>query len=124
MTPTQRRVYDAICRYWQREGHGPSLDDLKPATGVVSKSAVKDVVDRLVRDGYVSRRPGSARSLRPTVAPAANAVASAAQRLLDNIVRDDPDKGVAIVRSRDLGDLDIALAELTGMRREPRRALP
>lgn len=65
MSTPQKLVYDAIGAYWQEKGYAPSLDDIANRLGRPgTRGAIQQIVERLVRKGFVSRAHGIPRSLR------------------------------------------------------------
>ncbi len=63
MTPTERRLCDAIERLTVN-GVSPSYDELAQALGLASKSGINRMVTALVAQGAVTSTPAVARSLR------------------------------------------------------------
>ena len=113
MTPIQKTVLDEIVQYRSTHGYSPTIDELRCTLGVSSKSVVHRAVALLVRDGHLVRTPHRARGLR-SASEGRDHLAEAARRLLGGILEEDPEGDRAVVRAADLGDLDIALAEMRG----------
>ena len=63
MTKAQAQTLSFIRRFVARNGFSPSLDEIKDALGVKSKSHVHRIVTELVERGYLCREKGFARSL-------------------------------------------------------------
>ena len=63
MTPTERRLCDAIERLTVN-GVSPSYDELAQAMGLASKSGIARMVAALVAQGAVTSTPAAPRSLR------------------------------------------------------------
>ncbi len=53
MTPTQRRYLQAIQDFIDADGWYPAVDDVTLAVGCSSTNGTVEVLDRLVRDGFV-----------------------------------------------------------------------
>ncbi|MCA1909435.1 MAG: hypothetical protein LDL39_13840, partial [Magnetospirillum sp.] len=84
------------------------------ALGLKSKSRVSALLDRLEERGFITREKCRRQSLClvPQSDDRVKGALDAARALLDAIVHEDPDNGIATVRSEALGALDVALAEL------------
>lgn len=119
MTPLQKAVLEEIVAYRAAHGVSPTHEHLRRTFGQPSRSGAHRVLTALVRDGYLSHRPGGRRNYAPTLAAFSccgvappGAVVEAARRLLAGLIREDLETGLAVVRAADLGDLDVALAEM------------
>ncbi len=55
-----------VGRFVAEHGYSPSVREIAAACGVKSPSVAEFHVERLARDGRISRRPGIARSIRLT----------------------------------------------------------
>ena len=62
---TTMAVYEAIIQWWENHEYGPTIRDLVKVTGMSSTSVVNHHLMKLLRDGYVVREDGKARTLRP-----------------------------------------------------------
>ena len=66
MTERQRALLRAIRDHWESEGYAPSLEELRNACGITSKSSVAYNLGRLSLYGLVNYQPHKARTLRLT----------------------------------------------------------
>jgi len=62
-TTEDQRTREAIWDYHRIYGMAPTLDDLGKALGLRSRSAVHRRVERLVKLGWVRRKPRASRTL-------------------------------------------------------------
>jgi repressor LexA len=63
LTPRQRRCLDAIQAFQTKTGTMPSIEELRAILGLASKSAVSQIISRLVERGAVRRVAGRARAI-------------------------------------------------------------
>lgn len=63
MTRKQKEVLDYIKSYLAERGYSPSMENIAMDCGLGSKSAAWRMVERLIEDGYISKRGNRARSL-------------------------------------------------------------
>ena len=59
----RHRIYAYILSYREREHYAPSVRDICQAMGLKSTSTVQGHIDRMVRDGMLSKRDGRPRTL-------------------------------------------------------------
>jgi SOS-response transcriptional repressor LexA len=59
----RHRIYAYILSYREREHYAPSVRDICQAMGLKSTSTVQGHIDRMVRDGLLSKRDGRPRTL-------------------------------------------------------------
>ncbi|MDH0126652.1 hypothetical protein N7376_22000 [Brucella intermedia GD04153] len=71
MTPRQKQAYDFIRSFIDKEGYGPSYEEIQEALGMHSKSGVHRLVEGLEERGLIVRRPRIRRSI--ALKPAFNA---------------------------------------------------
>ncbi|NNV20559.1 hypothetical protein EHE22_08990 [Ochrobactrum pseudogrignonense] len=62
-TPRQKQAYDFIRSFIDKEGYGPSYQEIQEALGLNSKSGVHRLVEGLEQRGLIVRRPGLRRSI-------------------------------------------------------------
>lgn len=67
MTDKQEKLLNFISEYIKENGYSPSIREIGKNLGVKSPSAVKVMIDRLEKNGYLNRSTGVARSLTPVV---------------------------------------------------------
>lgn len=67
MTSKQEKLLNFISEYIKENGYSPSIREIAKNLGVKSPSAVKVMIDRLEKSGYLNRSTGVARSLMPAV---------------------------------------------------------
>lgn len=60
----RNRIYAYILSYQERGHYAPSVRDICLAMGLKSTSTVQGHIDRMVRDGLLSKREGHSRTLR------------------------------------------------------------
>ena len=60
---TRHRIYTYVLSYQEREHHAPSVRDICLGIGLKSTSTVQGHIDRMIRDGLLSKRDGHPRSL-------------------------------------------------------------
>lgn len=60
MSPQQKVYYDAIKRYIAKNGCSPTYKEIAQMVGVTSLASVMNMLDRLIRDGYLVRSQGAA----------------------------------------------------------------
>lgn len=65
MTGKQEKLLNFISEYIKENGYSPSIREIAKNLGVKSPSAVKAMIDRLEKSGYLNRSTGVARSLMP-----------------------------------------------------------
>lgn len=71
MTPRQKQAYYFIRSFIDKEGYGPSYEEIQEALGMHSKSGVHRLVEGLEERGLIVRRPRIRRSI--ALKPAFNA---------------------------------------------------
>ena len=59
-------IYKAIADFWKEKGYPPSLDDVRIAAKVGSKTTVQSYVQELQELGYLTVAPGTYRSITLT----------------------------------------------------------
>lgn len=69
LTPLQRQALDAIVEFRQREGMPPTFRDVQRLLSLRSPSQAQNLVYRLSDAGYISFRPGCARTIVPIDPP-------------------------------------------------------
>lgn len=105
MTPKQKRALDFIEDFANRNMIAPSYREIATGLGYKSMSSVFRLIMRLEADGHLTTRAGHIRSIR-----LAESVETLAERLLHNIISEDPDNDRVLVRAQDIADLDLALS--------------
>ena len=105
MTRKQKRTLDFIRAFVGRQGISPTYREIMTGLGAKSMSQVFNLVVRLEQAGHLTTRPGEVRSIRLT-----ESVDTAAERLLDNIVSENPEADRVVVRAQDIAELDLALS--------------
>lgn len=63
ITPRQQQIFDFILASLREEGVIPSVREICEAFGFASTNAVVCHLDALAKKGFISRRPGAARSI-------------------------------------------------------------
>ena len=63
ITEKQQLIYDAICRYLDKNGYPPSVREICRLTGLSSTSSVHFHLESLERMGYISRGSGKTRAI-------------------------------------------------------------
>ena len=63
LTAQERSVYDAIIDHKLRAGTAPTLDEIKVAVGLDSKSSVHRILGQLCAKGVIRRLSGKARAI-------------------------------------------------------------
>jgi len=116
MTPRQRDLYRFIVQYRvENGGVSPTVQEMEAALGLHSKSGVSRLLHALHRDGLVTWRVGSARSVQPLgpvapLPPAVQELVEAARAVREGVAGED-DATVAVDPAA-FGRLDVAVAEL------------
>ena len=64
MTPAQKRVFDVIKDFWETNGCSPTYRILAQLLGAKSFSAIHGQVRNLAAEGWITVRPGRARTIR------------------------------------------------------------
>lgn len=64
MKSSHERIYSFIRGYIQRYGIAPSTREIGRAVGLNSSATVHSHLERMVREGWIKRSPGGARSIR------------------------------------------------------------
>ena len=64
----RNRIYAYIISYQERGHYAPSVRDICLAMGLKSTSTVQGHIDRMVRDGLLSKQDGHSRTLRAKTA--------------------------------------------------------
>jgi repressor LexA len=85
MTRRQKEALDFIRARLEATGIAPSYEEIREALGLKSRSNSHAIINRLMEDGHLVRRPGCARSLRLPVTdlsdvPTANLIAELENR--------------------------------------------
>jgi len=62
-TPRQKQAYDFIRSFIDKEGYGPSYQEIQEALGLGSKSGVHRLVEGLEQRGLIVRHPRLRRSI-------------------------------------------------------------
>jgi SOS-response transcriptional repressor LexA len=62
VTNTQRWILEAVDEHWTLNGFAPSIDDIRKAVGLRSKSGTHKAIHKLLAAGCLSRVPGIVRS--------------------------------------------------------------
>lgn len=62
-TPRQKQAYDFIRSFIDKEGYGPSYQEIQEGLGLGSKSGVHRLVEGLEQRGLIVRRPRLKRSI-------------------------------------------------------------
>lgn len=65
----QEDIFNYIRKFIHDRGYSPTLDEIKDAVGLQSKSSVSDYVKALIKAGRLTGGTGIARSLRPVEPP-------------------------------------------------------
>ncbi len=65
LTRGEKKVYDYLSEYIDRNGYSPSVRDIAAATGFASSSTVHLYLSRLEEKGYIEREQHKSRSFRP-----------------------------------------------------------
>jgi repressor LexA len=63
MTKRQKQCLDFISQFWERNGYGPSYQEISDGLGVKSRSGAYRLVDSLCKRGFLIRHVGHARSI-------------------------------------------------------------
>lgn len=63
LTSRQREILRYICVFREEAGHSPTMREIGTAVGIVNPQAVAMHLNALQRKGYVSRKPGQARTI-------------------------------------------------------------
>lgn len=66
MTPAQLQTLQVIDRLTRKNGFHPSQAEISDERGSKNPSAARGMFDRLQREGFVTREPHEARSIRIT----------------------------------------------------------
>ncbi len=66
LTPRQQQCLEAIAGHLAAHGHGPSYADLAAALGIGSRGCVNRLVNKLRERGFITWKPGHARSITLT----------------------------------------------------------
>lgn len=66
LPPGQRRVFEAVLRYFHAHGIPPRLTDLMDDLGISSQNGVNYHLQALARKGFLARADSSPRGLMPT----------------------------------------------------------
>jgi len=62
--PTRSLVYEAILNFINTNGYSPSVREVARAVGK-TESTVQVHIDHLIAQGFLTRREGQSRTLRP-----------------------------------------------------------
>lgn len=110
MTTRQAAVLKWLRRWFASHLEAPSYQDIADGLGFRSKSQAYLAVDDLVRDGYVEREAGRARSIRLTAhGRGDDPLQAALRRLFDaGLIEEDEASGHAVVSMDALGALELA----------------
>ena len=60
---TRHRIYTYVLSYQEREHHAPSVRDICLGIGLKSTSTAQGHIDRMIRDGLLTRLDGRCRTL-------------------------------------------------------------
>lgn len=113
MTPRQVELYDFIRDFTDEMGYPPTFDEMRCALGLKSKENITRILNSLEEKGKLRRDKARARSVEILDDPR-NAVVAAAKALLASINVENEETGFAVIGYKELGDLDVAIAELDG----------
>lgn len=70
LTKKQKRIYDFICNFLDKNGYGPSYREIGEDLGLSSVATIAEHVNNLKLKGYLDLEPGHARSVQvQTTAP-------------------------------------------------------
>ena len=64
LTPKQKRLFDFIADFIEREGRSPTFDVMREHIGLASNSGVSTILDSLEERGFVARRHHKHRNVR------------------------------------------------------------
>lgn len=63
---TKLQVLKAVDDHWAGARYGPTIEELRKAVGLTSRSTVQFHINGLISDGYLSNTPKKRRSLQIT----------------------------------------------------------
>ena len=63
LTPTQKKVYDAIVKFIEANEYSPSYEELKQILGYRSKAAIHGFIHQLKRRKWIGSQKGASRSI-------------------------------------------------------------
>ena len=63
LTPTQKKVYDAIAMFIKSNKYSPSYEELKQLMGYRSKSPIHGLIHQLKRRNWITSQKGASRSI-------------------------------------------------------------
>jgi len=63
LTPTQKKVYDAIVKFIESNKHSPSYEELKQILGYRSKAPIHWFIYQLKRRNWIGSKKGASRSI-------------------------------------------------------------
>ena len=63
LTPTQKKVYDAIVEFIDANNYSPSYEELKQILGYTSKSPIHGFIHQLKRRKWIASQKGASRSI-------------------------------------------------------------
>lgn len=63
-TDAQLEVLEAIQDFQKKHGFSPSIREIGDRTGRSSTNAVHEILNRLQRDGFISRKPKTGRTIQ------------------------------------------------------------
>jgi len=66
LTPKQKTIYLIIDEFWQKNGFGPSIDDIMEMSGDIGRGNVASQMWKLVEFGICKGVKNRARSIRPS----------------------------------------------------------
>lgn len=110
MTVKQAALLNWLRAWFETHMAAPSYQEIIDGIGMKSRSAAKRHIDLLQREGYVTRQPGTARTLALTAKGRGEASLTDAARALieDGIISEDETTGRAVVDMDRLGALELA----------------
>lgn len=95
MTKKERECLSLIRAHWIRWQYGPTVEELRRAMGLGSKSGVHRLIMGLERGGWIERVPHAARGIRPVDQRERKAIASAITALR----RGDPERALSALEA-------------------------
>ena len=67
--PKQKKIFDFVCQYIQKNGYAPSVREIAKAVGVSSLATVHEHLKSLEKKGVISRTTGVGRAIEITYHP-------------------------------------------------------
>lgn len=110
MTKKQKILLDWLRQWFRCHEYSPSYGEIIAALGLSTRSNACRYIKVLEREGYVTRQPGTARTLALTAKGRGEASLTDAARALieDGIISEDETTGRAVVDMDRLGALELA----------------